>query len=401
MRVVPSLAIGVAAAIVACSSEGVVGALARDAPDTGAPLGASVDEPVEAGAAPPVARSTTAIAAGGASTCVKLASSEVRCWGENRSGSLGIGDTEPPESAEPVAPLVVEKVQALAAGEYAQCALTAAGKVFCWGDIFLGDFGGQRIEHMPSVSPFPMDAVGPVAAVAVGRYFTCFLGTGGDVRCSGLNDHGQLGIGSKELEYLPTTVTGFDGPVTSLSASMGGLFVCATTYPGSVYCWGETTVGQILPGNGDVTSPQKVQGLTERAVEVASGGSHACVRLISGRAKCWGAGALGQLGDGNRTSSTTPVDAMYLTDVASLAAGLAHTCAVRNEGTVFCWGNDTDGQTGGTPDPSRPSLVKPTAFGAKRVSCGRAHTCAWARGGRTECWGSNSSSQLGPGKGTF
>jgi alpha-tubulin suppressor-like RCC1 family protein len=401
MRVVCTLAIAVAAAIVACSSEGVIGALAREAPDAGTPLEASVDVLDDAGAAPPLARSTTAIAAGGASTCVKLANNQMRCWGENRSGSLGIGDTEPPSSAEPVAPLVVDKVQALAAGEYAQCALTAAGKVFCWGDIFIGDFNGQLIEHMPSVSPFSMEAVGAIARVAVGRYFTCLLGTGGDVRCSGLNEHGQLGIGSKELQHLPTTVTGFDGPVTSISASMGGLFVCATTYPGSVYCWGETASGQILPGSGDVTTPQKVQGLTEPATEVVSGGSHACVRLLSGNVACWGAGDLGQLGDGKRTSSTTPVDAMYLTDVAYLAAGREHTCAVRKEGTVFCWGNDADGQTGGTPDPSRPSLVKPTAFGAKLVSCGRAHTCAWAAGGRVECWGSNSSSQLGPGQGTF
>ena len=398
-----SLAIAAAVAVLgvlaACSSEGVIGSLARGSPEAGEDAEGSV-EPVEAGVAEPLGLPTTAIAAGGESTCVKTASSEVRCWGENASGSLGIGSTDPSSSAAPVTPTPLGKVQALAAGERAQCALTPAGKVFCWGDMFVGDFNGLTIDHLPVTSPLEQVGVGEVARIAVGRYFSCLLGSSGDVRCFGLNDHGQLGVGSTERKYLPTTVAGFDGPVTSISASMGGLFVCATTHPGSVYCWGDNTNGQLLPDKGVVMSPQRV-ALSERALEVASGGSHACARLVTGSVKCWGAGGLGQLGNGATASSTTPVEVLYLTDVVTLATGLAHTCAVRREGTVFCWGDAADGQAGRQADPSRPLLVRPASFGAQFVSCGLKHSCAWGTGGHVECWGSDASLQLGPGKATF
>lgn len=392
----------VATIAIGCSSEGVVGALARDTPDAGASEDAGASgEPPEPALAEPVPRATTPIAAGGESTCVKTKTGEVKCWGENASGSLGIGDTSPSSSATPVSPTPLPRMQAVVAGERAQCALSAKGEAYCWGDIFIGDFNGQPIDHLPVASPLPIEGASEIARIAVGRYFTCLLGREGDVRCFGLNDKGQLGVGSTDKTYLPTSVTGFDGPVTSVSASMGGLFVCATTHPGSVYCWGDNTRGQIAAAKGPVTEPRKVQGLPERAVEVVAGASHACVRLVSGNVKCWGAGEAGQLGNGQKTSSTTPVDVMYLTDVASLAAGRDHTCAVRREGTVLCWGDDVEGQAGSLPDASRPSLVLPASFGAQSVSCGLQHSCAWGTGGTIKCWGSNGRSQLGPGTATF
>ncbi len=386
------------AAIAACSSEGVVGSLAGGGADA-ASDGSSPS--AEGGLAEPLTPSSTTIAAGGSSTCVKTSTGNVKCWGENGSGSLGIGDTDPPTSATPVSPTPLGKVRFVTGGERAQCALAENGKVYCWGDIFIGDFNGQTIDHLPAPSPFSIEASGEIASVAVGRYFTCLLGTAGDVRCFGLNDKGQLGIGSTEKKYLPTTVNGFDTPVTSISASMGGLFVCATTHAGSVYCWGDNTSGQIGPEKGLVMAPRKIEGLADRAAQVVSGGAHACARLYGGTVQCWGAGERGQLGTGAKTSTSSPELALYLTDVATLAGGFSHTCAVRREGTVFCWGDDGEGQVGGTPDPSRPSLVRPAAFGAQFVSCGLAHSCAWAKGGRVECWGSNTRAQLGAGNATF
>jgi alpha-tubulin suppressor-like RCC1 family protein len=398
-RVARLAALGLAVAMVslaACSSEGVVGSLAKDPADASA----GAIDPSDGGLTEPLAPSTTPLAAGGYSTCVKTSAGEERCWGDNTSGSLGLGDTSPGSSATPTSPVALGNVQSVAAGESAQCAISVLGKVYCWGDMFLGDFNGQPIDHLPSVVPSVIEGTTAVARVAVGRYFTCLLGPQGDVRCFGLNDKGQVGVGSTDKQYLPTTVTGFDGPVTSISASMGGLFVCATTQPGSVWCWGDNGAGQIAADKAPALSPRKVQALPERAVEVVAGGAHACARLVSGNVKCWGAGEAGQLGNGAKASSAVPVEVMYLTDVTALAAGLRHTCAVRREGTVFCWGDDTDGQAGGTPDPSRPLQVLAASFGGQFVSCGVAHTCAWGAG-QVQCWGSNTSSQLGPRKASF
>lgn len=395
-----ALAVLAGVGVGACSSEGIVGSLATDGGAT--TEGSTTDgSTTERGLAEPLTPATTPVAAGGSTTCVKSASREVRCWGDNTSGSLGQNDTSPGASATPLAPVGLGKVRAVFAGETSICAVDEGGKPYCWGDMFVGDFSGQPIDHLPLTAPLSVEGAPPVARVAVGRYFLCLLGLEGDVRCYGLGDRGQLGLGSTDKVHLPTLLTGFDGPVTSLSASMGGLFACATTQPGSVFCWGDDTAKQIAPDGKPVLSPRKIDALAEPAVEVVAGGSHVCARLASGNVKCWGAGEAGQLGNGTTTSSSTPVDVLYLTDVAALAAGLRHTCAVRTEGSVFCWGDDTDGQVGSSPDPSRPLLVRPATFGAQYVSCGLAHTCAWAAGGHVECWGSDARSQLGPGKATF
>ncbi|MBX3192300.1 MAG: hypothetical protein KF819_35245 [Labilithrix sp.] len=377
----------------ACASEGLIGSLAGGG---AAPEAPPVSDPL------PVVRATSAIGAGGASTCVKTKTNELVCWGENGTGSLGIGDVEPATSRTPVSPSGLRKVRAIASGERAHCALRDGGGVSCWGDMYVGEIAGQKVGHLPITTPFGIEGViGDIAQVAVGRFFTCALLADGEVRCFGANERGQLGIDSGDDQPLPTTVKGFDAPVTSIAASMGGVFACATTQLGSVYCWGDNGAGQIGAAPAIARAPFKIEELTEPAVEVVAGAAHACVRYVSGNIACWGAGTKGQLGDGNKTSSAAPVPIPTLTDVARLAAGGAHTCAMRTEGSIFCWGDDASDQAGATPDPSRPWVVVNADFAARHVSCGLSHTCAWGEGGRVRCWGSDASAQLGPKSGTF
>jgi len=386
------MAVAAGAGVVACASEGVVGSFAggraADAIDAGPTVAAAAPATVEP---LPIGISTT-----GDSTCVKTRLGDVRCWGANRTGALGVGDVDLPGSAEPVTPSKLGRVESLAAGETSHCAIRAGSKVHCWGDMFFGSFNGRVSSHMPVMNPLEVGVItGSIARIAVGRYFLCTLARDGEVRCWGNNERGQLGLGSTELTHLPTRVEGLDGPATSLGASMGGLFACATTTPGSVYCWGDATDGQIGAERGAVLGPRRIEGLPEPAIDVVAGAAHACARLASGKVACWGAGRDGQLGDGANESSDTPREVAILTDVKGLAAGGAHTCAWRSEGAVFCWGKNDDGQTGLPASYGKPGLAVDASFGARGVACGLRHTCAWAAG-KVTCFGSNSSSQLGP-----
>jgi len=400
--VLVSACAAVAVAMSACASEGVVGSLA-----TGNEGGVAVSPEAsvaaeDAGEELPLVPLARPIAAGGASTCVKTTVGDTRCWGENGTGSLGIGEASITATAEPVTPTVVGRVKALAGGEAAQCAIRTGGTLYCWGDVAVELSGVPNgPDHLPVMTPFSLDSVtGDVATVAVGRYFTCTISLTGELRCFGLNDKGQLGLGSTTKQLLPTAVKGLDARATSVSASMGGLFACATTSTGAVYCWGDNGDGQIGPGSALVTAPRRIEGLPARAVEVVAGGAHACARLVTGRVACWGRGEEGQLGDGASTSREAPVLA-DITDVVGLAAGRRHTCAVRSEGSVLCWGDDSDGQAGDTPGSERPWMAVPSSFGARHVVCGLAHTCAWGDGGQVRCFGSDTRSQLGPRTATF
>lgn len=379
-------------ALAACSQEGIVGSLKTNPPEASAQKQST----------------ETTISAGGASTCVRSTVGDVRCWGENETGSLGIANQDPTESKKPLEPFKVGLVRALFSGEESHCAIRPDEKVYCWGTIAVafeqgGVAGLSPMVAMPVITPWAIDGItGPIAKVAIGRHFMCTLGNEGDVRCFGLNQKGQLGLGTSQGQHIPTTVKGLDEPVVSLSASMGGLFVCAATQSGAVYCWGDNAKGQIGPGGpAAVLAPRLIEGLSGKALEVASGGAHACARLDSGKVACWGEGSDGQLGDGRSTASATPVEVDALTDVTAIATGNAHTCAVRSEGGVYCWGENTYGQAGAIPAGNRPWLANEASFGARTVSCGMAHTCVWGEGGRVKCWGSDARSQLGPKTATF
>lgn len=389
----------VVAGAAACASEGVVGSFSPD--DAGAGADAADGDAGASGDGAPIARSTIAIGAGGASTCVRTADAHARCWGENASGSLGIGDVEPSSSTTPVTPQNVDRVAAIASGEYAQCAIRADGKILCWGDMFIGDFNGQSFDHLPVPTSFVQDGYGDVARAAVGRYYLCAITTAGELSCSGLNDEGQLGTGTTEKKYLPTRVGELDGAATSVAASMGGVTTCATTQPGSVYCWGRNDHGQAGPVGEPILAPRKIEGLPPRAVEVVVGGAHACARFATGDVRCWGANDEGQLGDGTRSLHADVVTPKYVADAVALAAGKAHTCALHRNGSVLCWGANDVGQVGDTPDATVPIVVWPESFGARAVTCGDAHTCAWNEAGRVHCWGSNARGQLGAGDATF
>lgn len=370
-------------ALTACSQEGLVGSLGNGTPT--------------------VAVGESSIAASGNGTCVRNVGTEARCWGDNRWGGLGIGESLPETSATPVMPVNLDGVKALYGGELAACALRINGELACWGRVGVANHADVRFvrEEFYVSNPFTMvNAIGDVASVAVGRFYFCSLTTAGEVRCFGRNDKGQLGLGDTQDQINPTTVKGFDGPVTAIRASMGGAFTCATTKSGAVYCWGELPAG-IGPGDpGMAVLPLKIEGFSEPAVEVAAGAAHACARLASGRVACFGYGLNGEIGNGRGDSTTEPVLA-NITDVVAISAGRAHTCAIRSEGSVFCWGADKLGQAGKTGTNTLPSIVVESGFKTRNVTCGLDHGCAWGEGGRVVCWGSNERAQLGPKAATF
>jgi alpha-tubulin suppressor-like RCC1 family protein len=367
------------AALAACSQEGVLGSLQSSVPI-----------------------STNAIAAGGDGTCVRTASGEARCWGSNENGGLGVGTSTPATSAVPLFPVNLDGVTALFGGELARCALRINGELACWGRVGIASYATGRFidDRLVVLNPFAyISAIGDISVIAVGRFFLCSLNTTGEVRCFGKNDKGQLGLGSTDDEINPTTLHGLDGPATSLAASMGGDFACATTRPGSVACWGDAPAGVVGEQAAVVTAPQVIQALPERPVQVAVGGAHACARLLSGKVACWGEGKDGQLGSGDLVNTSTPVLA-DITDVVALSAGGARTCAVRSEGSVFCWGTDVLGAK--APGVTAvPAIVVESSFKARAVTSGLGHSCAWGDGGRVACWGDNSVSQLGPERATF
>ena len=101
------------------------------------------------------------VSCGYAHCCALLENHAVKCWGANRSGQLGLGDTvvrgvnlSEMGSHLPYvdlgAPNLVEKIQL---GSTSSCALLRSGEVKCWGGNHFGQLALPLV--MQTVGGFP------------------------------------------------------------------------------------------------------------------------------------------------------------------------------------------------------------------------------------------------------
>jgi hypothetical protein len=230
-------------------------------------------------------------------------------------------------------------VTAVSGGRGFACLI--AGDVRCWGTNSVGQLGvgDMNTRTMPT-------STGLIATrLRCGDDHCCALSTSGPM-CWGHNDNGTLGNGSTSPAQSTTPI-----PVTGGIASLpiiAGWHACALT-GGSAFCWGRGSEGELGNGaNSDSPSPISIVAATY----VATGGGPtdydaSCV--VSGTPKCWGANAYGRLGNGLTANSNVPVDVMGLPSSATtieMAIGYDHACALMSDGDIWCWGRGSSGQLG-------------------------------------------------------
>jgi alpha-tubulin suppressor-like RCC1 family protein len=74
----------------------------------------------------------------------------VRCWGDNRSGQLGLAPDDTAHPASVVVSVGGEAV-ALRAGDNHTCALLADATVACWGANAEGQLGDGTVEAVVGI----------------------------------------------------------------------------------------------------------------------------------------------------------------------------------------------------------------------------------------------------------
>lgn len=335
----------------------------------------------------------TKISVGGSHACALNSAGEIKCWGANGSGQLGIGNFTNafvPASISGLSGGIAD----VSAGETHTCVLTNLGGVKCWGRNENGQLGNNSTTN----SNVPVDVNGlssGVISISAGYQHTCALLNTRAVKCWGANAKGQLGNSNLGNALIPTDVTGLNGNVFAIAT--GGRNTCAIIDLNTVKCWGDNLYGQI--GNGttpNTKTPAEVIGLSASATKVSAGGNHTCV-IASGGAKCWGLNSSGQLGDGSNNNASMFVGVAGLSSgVTAISAGEDHSCAIAN-GYAQCWGKNTYGQlgNGNSIDSNTPVTVTVLGSGVLAISAGNAFTCAVTNAGAVKCWGNNDVGQLG------
>jgi alpha-tubulin suppressor-like RCC1 family protein len=335
-------------------------------------------------------------------TCVLDAGGRVVCLGP-AGPQLGGGDGV----SGPVLG-IPERAVSVAAGEGHACAVSEAGKVYCWGR-------NEKRQVAPtaaaaSVSPATQVFYGsstPAIAVRCGRLHTCALLADGTVRCWGRNEAGQLGTGavtSGSPDYLTGTPVQVAGVSGAVALAAGEKHACALLGNGRLQCWGDRTLGQL--GDGTALSPAPAPATApvffggaalagEAFQAVDAGWNHTCALTINARMWCAGDASQGQIGNGAVTPNVPTPFQVVAVNVRQLALGRNHSCATLSDGSPMCWGDDAFGQMGnwGNPPASKPDQTIPLAVPSgpsawQGLFAGGDETCG-LRAGTLMCWGTS------------
>ena len=368
----------------------------------------------------------TDITAGQNHACGLTASGEIYCWGSDQNGQLG-NDANLTDQATPVKVNATGEFTKVSAGQNFTCAIKTDGSLLCWGDNTSDQIGNSAADATREPEPYAVSTTGLGAShskfidIATGKTHACALTTAGKVWCWGDDTNGQLGNAGGTSTTEPaaidyTNLTNEDH-FTQIYAGRNDS-TCGITADGKGWCWGNDASDQLGNGNAtvDVTSPSSLSlgsiSSSKEFLAISVGFENACAIFADRKLACWGSDADEQAGDG---AGTTTVDApKYVTTTsisgesrfASVAVGTNHACAITVEGDLYCFGADNMGQSGNggnslDADVNAPSAVDfsnvATGAGFAKLDTATAYACGLSPRGRLYCWGKFNDGRLGLG----
>lgn len=236
----------------------------------------------------------------------------------------------------------------------------------------------------------------------------------------GNNGSGEVGAGTVGTNITSPTLVGAD---YGTALSVGYFYTLAIRTDGTLYAWGDGSLGCLGTGNTtNRSSPVQVGALSGWTHVAASTNNnnfdvYSSLGIRDGALYSWGYNLVGQLGLGNTTSVSSPNQVGADTDWYAIAINGISSYGIKGDlayGSLYSWGNNTSGQLGlnDTTDRSSPVLVSAisgvgaTSWGWIGVTAGNNFAVAvgtydYFDGAQTVlaqdiyAWGDNFTGQLG------
>ena len=281
-------------------------------------------------------RTAKYIAGGVTSMCAILDNDDLKCWGNGWNGQTGQGHTNDIGDGAnemgdnlPAIDLGTNRYPVkLDGGYYHYCAILDNNDLKCWGDNNQGQLGledttkrGDGANEMGDNLPVVDLGTNRYAIdISVGVEGTCAVLDNGDAKCWGDNDAGELGRGNITArgyssghmgDGLAAIDLGTNRSAKKITLAWGHTnnvesTACAIMDNDQVKCWGENEEGALGIGSttdkgdnsgemGDNLS-QVSLGTNRHAVQISNGEHSVCVLLDNDGVKCWGSGTVGQTG---------------------------------------------------------------------------------------------------------
>ena len=334
----------------------------------------------------------TAVSAGYEHTMARKSDGTLWGWGYNFYGQIGDGSITDQHS--PVQINLETDWTAVTAGYEHTIALKSSGTLWTWGRNQYGQLGngGTTDSH----SPVQINLETDWTAVTAGYEHTMALKSDGTLWAWGNNAHGRLGDGTTTNRTAPVQIGIFmDTDWTAVDG--GGYHTVALKSDGTLWAWGNNTLGQLGDGTTTVRySPLEITDTGFGWTEISTGVNHTVALKSNGTLWAWGANDYGQLGDNTTTNRYSPVLIGPYTDWTKIAGG-THTVALKSDGTLWAWGQNTYGQLGdgSTTDKHAPVQIGDDTHWTEIA--GSTHTIALKSDGTLWAWGQNTYGQLGDG----
>ena len=382
-------------------------------------------------------------------SCALFDIGKIKCWGQGSRGKLGNGQQTnigiAPNQMGAALPYIdlgtSFKAISVTAGNDHVCALSAGGKVKCWGSNDFGALGlggggdrGVAPNQMGDNLPYVDLGDGIVTDVVTQKFSTCAIFSDGRLKCWGRNTNAQLGLEDTLPHGETPSQMGAGLPYVNLGSGVkvkaifpGWFHTCALTTENKLKCWGDGedgATGQENPDTigaaaGSMGNALKYVDVGGPIVDFCSSILHNCAVLADRSTRCFGyEDSIGRLGNGSHESTgyqpnsmganipTTPLSSGFATK--SLSCGWRASCAILENDGLKCWGANDAGGIGlgargnvgsdrGDMGDNLPYVNLGTNVQAQSVFYGGLHACVLTKTGHVKCFGNNNAGQLGLG----
>jgi alpha-tubulin suppressor-like RCC1 family protein len=313
------------------------------------------------------------------------ASNKLWTWGQGTLGQLGLSG--------------VFSIAQVSSGGSHKTAITSDGRIFTWGLNAQGQLGtGDTLNRS---SPTQVGGNFSWLAVSAGDKYTLAIRNDGGLFAWGDNSQGQLGLnlGTTTQFFRPTQV----GTSSWTAISAGDFHAAGLDNTNKLYTWGLNDVGQLGIGTdlNNRSSPTAIG--SSNWTSIGLGSSHSMAIRSDGGLFAWGLNSTGQLGltnvnaTGDTVNRSSPVQ-LGTSLWTLVSAGNNHTLAIKSGGTLWAWGNGTNFELGPATGVAQ-SRSSPTQIGAlatwSRVSAGINFSLGTLTTGALFAWGLNTTSRLG------
>ena len=372
---------------------------------------------------------------------------DVHCWGYNRRGSLGIGQSHGMMvgADRPVGPLHFsgKKIRDLGGNGSAFCAITVDGELWCWG------FNeGFALGLNKSTEIWAPERVGLAGAVVDFNFATsrCAITDIAGVKsleCWGTRSRSGYAFPDRgptfesgdsifrEPQIFPLENMALIDPIAVRTSFTNGCLLAGDR--AALHCWGMNHHGQLGYDNsskGDHPNEMGSQlaeidlGPGAFVTKIVSGSKHMCALLQSQEIKCWGRNNVGQLGQGDLRSPThllgnlgdnrnemgvnlAVINAAGQTRFKDVFAGYGNSCAIDINDRLYCWGQNANGQLaqGNISSFLPPSEIVVSldpdeypvsmGIGASFMCSVLGHRTEPSLNGNVKCWGFGGRGNLG------